>query len=94
MSETELAGGFDPDNKYHPPCFDELGEQCKKGPGGEYSTSGHHRLMPNTSEERAHSGGKSKWRRQREDSEFREEGIGDEEEDNMVKSKFTLESEL
>jgi hypothetical protein len=43
--------------------------------------------MPKAKEERGHSGGKGKWKRQREDSEFREEGIGDEDEESMVKSK-------
>ena len=85
MSETDQGCGFDPDNKY--PCYDGLGKPYKKGAGGEHSNIRHHRFMPKAKEERGHSGGKGKWKRQREDSEFREEGIGDEDEESMVKSK-------
>jgi hypothetical protein len=86
MSETEqAAGGFDPENKY--PCYDGDGKHYKKGDGGEYSNIRHHRFMAKVKEERGQSVRKGKWKRQREDSEFREEGIGDEDEESMVKSK-------
>ena len=87
MSETEqAAGGFEQENKYA--CYDGLGMQYKRGAGEEYSNIRHHRLMAKVKEERGQSGGgKGKWKREREDSEFREEGIGDEDEEGMVKSK-------